>query len=155
MHFHFGYSWLCIILCIINTYTCVKASSNITKIVHRKMLLFDTHTHTHIYIYIYTHTHKYTYRHIYKYIYIIYIHIYIYTLVVVEERPPPTHTHMIVKGFGCTAIHNKALYICIIHIYIHIHIYMNKMGGNPIFQNFCICLQNICSLYKLLHSGVS
>ncbi len=29
-------------------------------------------------------------------------------LVVVEERPP----HMIVKRFGCTTIHNKALYKC-------------------------------------------
>ncbi len=34
---------------------------------------------------------------------------------VVEERPP----HMIVKHFGCTAIHNKALYKCIIHSFIH------------------------------------
>ncbi len=37
------------------------------------------------------------------------------TLVVVEERPPP---HMIVKRFGCTTIHNKALYKCIIHSFI-------------------------------------
>jgi len=37
------------------------------------------------------------------------------TLVVVEERPP----HMIVKRFGCTTIHNKALYKCIIHSFIH------------------------------------
>ncbi len=37
------------------------------------------------------------------------------TLVVVEERPP----HMIVKHFGCTAIHNKkALYKCFIHSFI-------------------------------------
>ncbi len=35
------------------------------------------------------------------------------TLVVVEENPPPPH--MIVKRFGCTAIHNKALYMCTIH----------------------------------------
>ncbi len=28
-----------------------------------------------------------------------------------EERPP----HMIVKRFGCTTIHNKALYKCLIH----------------------------------------
>ncbi len=34
------------------------------------------------------------------------------TLVVVEETPPPP---MIVKCFGCTAIHNKVLYKCIIH----------------------------------------
>ncbi len=34
------------------------------------------------------------------------------TLVVVEERPPP---HIIVKCFGCTTRHNKALYKCIIH----------------------------------------
>ncbi len=33
------------------------------------------------------------------------------------ETPPP---HMIVKHFGCTAIHNKALYKCIIHSFIHI-----------------------------------
>ncbi len=32
--------------------------------------------------------------------------------------PPPTHTHMIVKHFGCTAIHNKALYKCIFHSFI-------------------------------------
>ncbi len=38
------------------------------------------------------------------------------TLLVVEERPPP---HMIVKRFGCTTIHNKALYKCIIHSFIH------------------------------------
>ncbi len=36
---------------------------------------------------------------------------------------------MTVKCFGCTAIHNKALYKCIIHhsfiyIYIYIYIYM-------------------------------
>ncbi len=37
------------------------------------------------------------------------------TLVVVEER----HPHIIVKRFGCTAIHNKALYKCIIHSFIH------------------------------------
>ncbi len=36
------------------------------------------------------------------------------TLVVVEERPP----HMIVKRFGCTTIHNKALYKCFIHSFI-------------------------------------
>ncbi len=36
------------------------------------------------------------------------------TLVVVEERPP----HMIVKRFGCTTIHNKALYKCLIHSFI-------------------------------------
>ncbi len=36
---------------------------------------------------------------------------------VVEERPPPPH--MIVKRFGCTTIHNKALYKCIIHSFIH------------------------------------
>ncbi len=44
------------------------------------------------------------------------------------EPPPPhthththTHTHMIVKRFGCTAIHNKALYKCIIHSFIQIN----------------------------------
>ncbi len=37
------------------------------------------------------------------------------TLVVVEERPPP---QMIVKRFGCTTIHNKALYKSIIHSFI-------------------------------------
>ncbi len=31
-----------------------------------------------------------------------------------RETPPPT-SHMIVKHFGCKAIHNKALYKCIIH----------------------------------------
>ncbi len=35
------------------------------------------------------------------------------------ETPPPTH--MIVKRFGCTAIHNKALYKCIIHSSITIY----------------------------------
>ncbi len=46
------------------------------------------------------------------------------SLVVVEERTPPhTHTHMIVKRFGCTTIHNKALYKCIIHSYT----YSNKI----------------------------
>ncbi len=35
------------------------------------------------------------------------------TLLGVEERPLPPH--MIVKHFGCTAMHNKALYKCIIH----------------------------------------
>ncbi len=39
------------------------------------------------------------------------------TLVVVEERPPP---HMIVKRFGCIAIHNNALYNCFIHSFIHL-----------------------------------
>ncbi len=29
-----------------------------------------------------------------------------------RDTPPP---HMIVKHYGCTAIHNKALYKCIIH----------------------------------------
>ncbi len=44
------------------------------------------------------------------------------TLVVVEERPP----HVIVKHFGWTAIHNKALYKCLIHSFIHpfIHLFM-------------------------------
>ncbi len=37
------------------------------------------------------------------------------TLVVVEKRPP----HMIVKRFGCTTIHKKALYKCIIHSFIN------------------------------------
>ncbi len=32
------------------------------------------------------------------------------------ERPPPPH--MIVKRFGCTTIHNKALYKCLIHSFI-------------------------------------
>ncbi len=32
------------------------------------------------------------------------------------ETPPPPH--MIVKRFGCTTIHNKALYKCIIHSFI-------------------------------------
>ncbi len=36
-------------------------------------------------------------------------------VVVVEERPP----RMNVKRFGWTAIHNKALYKCIIHSFIH------------------------------------
>ncbi len=35
-----------------------------------------------------------------------------------RDSPPPPH--MIVKHFGCTAIHNKALYKCIIHSFIHI-----------------------------------
>ncbi len=35
-------------------------------------------------------------------------------VVVVEERTPPP-PHMIVKRFGFTGIHNKALYKCIIH----------------------------------------
>ncbi len=40
---------------------------------------------------------------------------YIFTMVVVvEERPP----RMNVKHFGWTAIHNKALYKCIIHSFI-------------------------------------
>ncbi len=34
-------------------------------------------------------------------------------MVVVEERPPPPHK--IVKRFGCTTVHNKALYKCIIN----------------------------------------
>ncbi len=38
-------------------------------------------------------------------------------VVVVEERPPPP-PHMIVKRFGCTTIHNKVLYKCIIHSFI-------------------------------------
>ncbi len=33
-----------------------------------------------------------------------------------RDSPPPPH--MIVKHFGCTAIHNKALYKCIIHSFI-------------------------------------
>ncbi len=37
---------------------------------------------------------------------------------VVEERPPPP-PHMIVKRFGCTTIHNKALYKWIIYSFIH------------------------------------
>ncbi len=44
--------------------------------------------------------------------------------VVVEERPPP----MIVKRFGCTTIHNKALYKCLIHSFI-----------NLCLQQFCMC----------------
>ncbi len=31
--------------------------------------------------------------------------------------------HIIVKRFGCTTIHNKALYKCIIHSFIHSFIY--------------------------------
>ncbi len=34
-----------------------------------------------------------------------------------ETFPPP---HMIVKCFGCTATHNKALYKCIIHSFIQV-----------------------------------
>ncbi len=34
------------------------------------------------------------------------------------RRDPP---HMIVKRFGCTTIHKKALYKCIIHSFIHIN----------------------------------
>ncbi len=37
------------------------------------------------------------------------------TLVVVEERPPSCT----VKHFGCTALHNKVLYKCLIHSFIH------------------------------------
>ncbi len=40
-----------------------------------------------------------------------------FTLVVVEERS----SHMIVKRFGCTAIHNKALYKCFIHSFNYEH----------------------------------
>ncbi len=36
------------------------------------------------------------------------------TSVVVEEKRP----HMIVKRFGCTAIHNKVLYKCLFHSFI-------------------------------------
>ncbi len=47
-------------------------------------------------------------------------------LVVVEERPP----HMIVKRFGCTAIHNKALYKCIIHSFINALNFMRAAIGS-------------------------
>ncbi len=43
--------------------------------------------------------------------------------VVVEERPP----HMIVKRFGCIAMHNKALYKCIIH---NMHANKQVVTGN-------------------------
>ncbi len=49
--------------------------------------------------------------------------LWLYSLVVIEERHTHTHTHththMIVKRFGCTTIHNKALYKCIIHSLWH------------------------------------
>ncbi len=35
-----------------------------------------------------------------------------------RRDPPPSH--MIVKRFGCTAVHNKTLYKCIIHFERHI-----------------------------------
>ncbi len=35
-----------------------------------------------------------------------------------RDPPHPTPPHMIVKRFGCTTIHNKALYKCIIHSFI-------------------------------------
>ncbi len=34
------------------------------------------------------------------------------------KRTPPPPPHIIVKCFGCTAIHNKALYKCIIHSFL-------------------------------------
>ncbi len=39
--------------------------------------------------------------------------------VVASSRRDPPPPHMIVKCFGCTTIHNKALYNCIIHSFIH------------------------------------
>ncbi len=34
---------------------------------------------------------------------------------------------MIVKRFGCTAIHNKALYKCLIHSFIPLHFLSNRV----------------------------
>ncbi len=36
-----------------------------------------------------------------------------------RRKTPPPPPPMIVKCFGCTTIHNKALYKCIIHSFIH------------------------------------
>ncbi len=53
---------------------------------------------------------------------------------VVEERPP----HMIVKHFGCTAIHNKALYKCIIHSFT---ISLEKFAFTYIFVKTSLYIQ--------------
>ncbi len=47
------------------------------------------------------------------------------TLVVVEERHPDPSPHMVAKRFGCTTIHNKVLYKCII-VKVHIFKYTQK-----------------------------
>ncbi len=51
--------------------------------------------------------------------------------------PPPPPPHVIVKRFGCAAIHNKALYKYIIHSFIH----SKKKNPN--------CKQNITEQYSL------
>ncbi len=60
------------------------------------------------------------------------------TLVVVEERPP----HMIAKRFGCTTIHNKALYKCFIHSF------MSAFGGAEAGHSICAAedLSGSCGL---------
>ncbi len=55
--------------------------------------------------------------------------------VVFEERPP----HMIVKCFGCTTIHNKALYKCIIHSYFLWKLWYNWIENSKeqnLFENY-------------------
>ncbi len=43
------------------------------------------------------------------------------------ETPPP---HMIVKRFGCTTIHNKALYKCLISSFIHSYLWLSSIHVN-------------------------
>ncbi len=57
------------------------------------------------------------------------------TLVEVEERPPPPPPHTIVKCFGCTTIHNKALYKCIIHSYVYS---LNTLTYSIYIENICM-----------------
>ncbi len=47
---------------------------------------------------------------------------------------------MIVKRFGCTAIHNKALYKCIIHSFIH----YRKMYSFTKADSFPIPRMEVC-----------
>ncbi len=78
-----------------------------------------------------------------------------------DPPPPPPPPHLIVKHFGCTAIHNKVLYKCIFHHVLICYLWSGLFWSeiNILFWSSLVCyeikFQFLSGLTCLFWSGVN